>query len=181
MHSHLHLQPEEKISYTVRRHWIMLVKDAIGVVAIGLLPFFIFPFLFSIMGLGGLSTPVITFLTTAWLLIVWIMLFTIWTDYYLDLWVITDRRLIDVDQIGLFHRKVSTLRIERVQDATVRIPSFLATILGYGNVLVHTASGVKNISHMEGIPNPTAVQKIILERVDLMSDRYLPEEDELER
>ena len=177
MRGNVHLQPDEHPLLKVHRHWIMLLRDISGILIIGIIPFILFPFIFTQVGNGSMSTSFIIFSSSFWLLIIWMMLFTIWTDYYLDVWIITDRRIIDIDQISLFNRKVSTLRIERVQDATVRVPNFMATLFGYGNVLIHTASGAKNISHMEGIPNPSEVQKIILERVDLMSDRYLPEDD----
>ena len=44
-------------------------------------------------------------------------------DFYLDLWVITNDRIVDVEQFGLFSRTVSELDLFRIQDVTTDVHS----------------------------------------------------------
>ena len=44
--------------------------------------------------------------------------FRAWLDYYLDIWVITDERIVNIEQKGLFSREISTQQLYRIQDVT---------------------------------------------------------------
>jgi uncharacterized membrane protein YdbT with pleckstrin-like domain len=82
-------------------------------------------------------------------------------SYYLDVWIITTERIIDIEQHGLFHRAVSEIAVERVQNVTVETPGFLATMLGFGNVKIQTAGeGEFTIS---SVTECERAQRLILE------------------
>ena len=66
--------------------------------------------------------------------------FVLWTDYYLDVWLITTERLIDIQQRGLFDRTISELSLNNVQDVTIEIRGIIPTLLKFGNLKVQTAS-----------------------------------------
>lgn len=105
------------------------------------------------------------FLASVWTLLLWAKFFAIWTDYYLDVWIVTDRRIVNIDQKGLFHREVSTLRMERIQDVTLEIEGIIATVLGFGDVLVQTA-GETGEFVIKGVNNPEHIKRKILSHVD---------------
>jgi uncharacterized membrane protein YdbT with pleckstrin-like domain len=73
---------------------------------------------------------------------------------------LTDERLIDVEQIALFSRKVSTLSLDRVQDITTTEAGFLETFLGIGIVLVQTA-GESQEFRIYGVKDPNHVKDLI--------------------
>jgi len=100
----------------------------------------------------------------------WVALFTIWTNYYLDIWIVTDKRIINVDQISLFNREVTTLRIERVQDVTINTDGLLETLFKFGTIRVQSASATNKYSTIHGIKNPTFVKDAILENVDAATE-----------
>lgn len=184
----LHLQEGEHIDLKARKHWFILAGDSLGVVIIYLLPFLAWEFLFG----GGLSffssfsaesfgtiapetfrgaatlsidPALLLFLASAWTLFAWAWFFSIWTDYYLDIWIVTEHRIINIDQKGLFHREVSTLRTERIQDVTVEIAGIVATVLGFGNVHVQTA-GEHAEFVIRGVSRPEHVKRRILSHID---------------
>lgn len=64
----------------------------------------------------------------------------LWADYYLDVWIITTKRLIDIRQSSLFSRQISEFQIDRVQDVTIDIHGIIPTLLKFGNLRVETAS-----------------------------------------
>jgi uncharacterized membrane protein YdbT with pleckstrin-like domain len=70
---------------------------------------------------------------------IWITFFLIWIDYYFDVWIITDRRVVNIEQKGLFNRQVSELELLRIQDITTEVTGVIPTILNYGDVFIQTA------------------------------------------
>ncbi|MEK7488199.1 MAG: PH domain-containing protein, partial [Patescibacteria group bacterium] len=61
-----------------------------------------------------------------------------------DVWVLTNQRVIAIDQKGLFARTVSEFDLSRIQDITVEIHGIIPTVLNYGNLLARTASEHEN-------------------------------------
>jgi hypothetical protein len=83
-------------------------------------------------------------------------------DFYFDLLIVTDRRLVDIDQEQLFYRRVSELSLEEIEDVTSEIKGFLPTIFNYGTVIVETA-GARTDFVINNIRNPREVSVIILD------------------
>jgi signal transduction histidine kinase len=162
----IQIEPNEKVVFTLRKHWIILVRDTVGTIVLAALPFIlialvvrsdVLPFPFSI------SPALFTFSSALWLLIVWLSLAVIWTNYYLDFWILTDRRIFSVDQIGLFDRRVSTWNVEHIQEISVLVQNPVQAFLDYGTVEVETA-GPSDNAVMEGVPKPENVRTAILQQ-----------------
>lgn len=161
------LHPNEKVLLTIRRHWFVFLKEIIALIFAFLLPilFIIFSDFFYQEGGEIFSksqiTVVLTFLSFAWLLILWMIFFIIFTNYYLDVLIVTNQRIIDVEQIGLFARDIATAPLEAVQDIKIEILGIIATALNYGNLYLQTAASDKEIVIL-GIKNPEYVKKLIM-------------------
>lgn len=116
--------------------------------------------------LAGISSFVWYLLSIAytfWLLILWILLFIMWTNYYLDMLILTDKKVIRVEQNALFSREMSSFRLDRLQDITVEVNGIIATVLNFGTVYIETA-GEKEEFVMRGVGHPYEVKnKIFLE------------------
>jgi hypothetical protein len=135
----IELQSGEYIIKTLRKHWFLFVVEIAGLVLL-----FAIPFIFSVLpfSLPFVGTSTATFFGVLWLLIIWMRTFIVWTNYYLDIWVVTNMRLVDVEQVSLFNRRVSTLELENIEDITVRIEGFFESVIGYGTLSVQTAGMV---------------------------------------
>ncbi|MEK7535938.1 MAG: PH domain-containing protein [Patescibacteria group bacterium] len=161
----LPLEPGEKILMTFRRHWIVYFLDALVLFILFLLPYTIF----RLLGLGGSegiitnsSLHLATFFYTAWFILLWAYFFIVWTNAYLDAWIVTDRRIIDIEQQSLFHRTVSDFRIEKIQNIMVKEKGLIANMFGYGTIVVETA-GERIILEFDTIPHPYKVRDLISE------------------
>jgi membrane protein YdbS with pleckstrin-like domain len=75
--------------------------------------------------------------------------------------VITDQHIVDIDQLGLFNRVVSTLRLEEIQDISASVKGPLQTILQYGSIVIQTAGERENFV-FNYIPNPYELEHYIL-------------------
>lgn len=90
-------------------------------------------------------------------------------DYYLSLQIVTTDRVIDIDQKGLFKREVNELAIYNIQDVTHKQSGIIQTFLGFGPVILKTASAELGSTSensingfvFENCPEPVRVAGII--------------------
>lgn len=170
----IQLEQDERIISLVRRHWFYLLKEGAFVVLLSLLP--VLGYGMALLFIGDTSlissyAPHLFFLYSFWLLINWMMLASIWTDYYLDVWCITNKRIIRIDQISLFYRKTGSFRLERMQDINVEINGILATFLDYGTIHLQTASADYEEFKATYLPKPQELKALILRAADEQMDR----------
>lgn len=157
----IELKEKEKIIIALHRHWILLIGE---VVVISILLFT--PVIGSFLIIDFIEEKFNEFYYLFWfffslyLLLIYITFFIIWMDHYLDMWVVTDSRIIDIEHSGIFKREVSEFSLKNVQDVTIEIPGMIPSLLKYGNVIVQTA-GEKSFKVMQ-IPHPERVKDIII-------------------
>jgi hypothetical protein len=89
-------------------------------------------------------------------------LFLIWLFWYLNIQIITNIRLVDIDQVGLFSHVVSELHLENIEDVTSETNGILGTVFDYGNVFVQTAATVERFE-FSNVPNPAQIEKLLLD------------------
>mgnify|MGYP001597818222 FL=1 len=145
----------------LHRHWIVIgSKILVGLILI-LLPLFALPYFPAASALLGASQIILWFCFVIYLMAVAVILFIFWIDYYLDVWIITSERIVDINQRGLFNREVSEFMLDKVQDITVEIPNMLATMLKFGNIIIQTAG--ENSFSIKQIPNVYEAKNLILD------------------
>lgn len=166
----LNLDPDETVIFEVRKHWIVFASIAFGFLGSAFLPFIVFTLVkifashYLNFDLPGNDNALFLFFYTLWLLTLWILFFVDWTKYYLDVWYVTEKRIIAIDQKNVFHREISNLRFDKIQDITVGIRGFIPTLLDFGNVRVQTASEDNREFVMDTVRHPGNVRKVIFGR-----------------
>ncbi|MCF7815651.1 MAG: PH domain-containing protein [Candidatus Pacebacteria bacterium] len=174
----IQLETNEKILIQVRKHWFILLVQLLSVLFISVIPFVLY---FTLLATAEtLSSflleyvPVFVTLGTAWLLVMWMALFNVWTNYYLDVWTITTKRLIAVDQRGLFYRNTGSFRLERLQDINISIRGIIATFLNFGDLEAQTASEDREFV-ARNIPHPRELKALILDATDKTTYGAIPD------
>ncbi len=163
----IHIEEGEHIILTVRKHWLILLRDSLGTLVVAVAPFV----LFGMVSFAGfvpvveLANPYVVFATALWILLIWMTLAIIWTNYYLDIWILTDRRIFIIEQVGLFDRRVSTWGLERIQQITVEHQNVVEFMFGYGTLTVQTAGLSDHDLSTPGIPRPERVRTKILHQI----------------
>ncbi len=167
----LKLESAEKVLRVVRKHWFILFLHTASIVFGGLAPLLFIGYILVsdlnthlIPSMDLYYRPII-FFSTAWVFIIWMVLFGSWTDYYLDMWLITNKRVIAIDQRGFFNRSVASFRLERLQDITVDIRGIIPTLLDFGTVKADTASH-SDVFVIRGAPHPREIKSLIQEHAD---------------
>lgn len=157
-------QDGERVMLLLRRHPFVFFVISVYFVLLALLPAGL-RLLFPSAVLAVLETTawggVMSLAVSAYYLFVWLFFSFAWVDYYLDLWIVTDERIVSVEQVGLFHRVIAEQRLIRVQDVTSEVKGIFPTFLHYGQVFVQTA-GERERFVFEQVPEPDLVKKVVL-------------------
>lgn len=161
------LEQDEDVILEVRKHWFVLVSETFAFIVLALAPFFLlwasaFLKISSAINIAGNTALLILFAWATWYLVLWIGFFMRWTSFFLDVLVLTNKRVIYVNQIGLFSRRISTSRIDRIQDVTGEIHGLIPTFFNFGTITIQTAAEEEEF-HIAGIPDPYSVKEEILE------------------
>jgi membrane protein YdbS with pleckstrin-like domain len=142
------LEQQEQILKVVRRHWFLMLSVTVMLLALALAPIFLYDFLTAQFlpldqSLRGFLVSFVAdfgaFIYSIWLLVLWVMFFIEWTDYYLDMLVITNKRIIDVEQKGFFNREVTSFPYDQIQDITVDTVGVVKTLLKFSDIHIQTA------------------------------------------
>ena len=89
--------------------------------------------------------------------------------WYWNAFVITNQRIMDIDQQGFFERMVSVAPLERIQDVSYAIRGFWGTVFRFGMLGIQTAGTATNLE-LQHVYDPKEVHHLITE---LMAARML--------
>lgn len=158
------LEPGEEVLMEVRRHMFIFYAQIVILVVFFFIPLIASPFVVSFVDKftgEGTGPLVFGFFFALWLLGLLMVFIYRWTDYYLDVWVITNKRIFDINQKGFFSRTVSACRIEKLQDVAIEVNGVLATFFKFGTVHIHTA-GESHDFTIRDAANPLDVKNTIM-------------------
>ncbi|MDP4000315.1 MAG: PH domain-containing protein [bacterium] len=132
---------DEEIVRVWRHHPVTLVPPAFRVLAFALIPLV----LLLITGFAIFGSP--------WLFGLFVVIVALvvtyaayeWVSWWGDVYILTNYRIIDVEQRGFFHRNFAETTLDKIQDISHEISGFLPTVFDFGTVLVQTAGSLANI------------------------------------
>jgi uncharacterized membrane protein YdbT with pleckstrin-like domain len=137
------LRENEKIMMTLHRHWVILVFHFLYFIALFLTTWIMLRYQWIITDIVGGS------LYWAGICLYWILFLTFivvdWINDELDLFIITDVRIISIEQISVLSRNVTECQLDRVQEVNAHTSGIFQTIFGYGDVHIHTWSEASNM------------------------------------
>ncbi|MFA6973247.1 MAG: PH domain-containing protein [Parcubacteria group bacterium] len=153
----------EQILLVTRRHWFNILGSlfSIFLMVLALIGgYAVLPWLFPALNQPAFQ-GLFLFLGNFFAMIIWILFFLVWIDYYFDVWIITNKRIVDVQQKALFSREVSELELEKIQDITTEVLGVIPTFLNYGDVKIQTAGEQARFA-FEEVPDPYAIKDLIM-------------------
>lgn len=154
---------DERIMRIIHRHWFNIVIQFIPIfVVLGImfLSIVLYPYIF-IGFIDENARMFFYFLQTLFVLLMWIYGFVVWFDYYLDIWIMTTERIVNVEQKGLFSRQVSELKYRMIQDVSTDVKGFFPTVLNFGDITVQTAAEQSRFM-FRSVGNPYEIKSQIM-------------------
>jgi hypothetical protein len=83
-------------------------------------------------------------------------------NWYFNIYIVTDRRIVDMDFFQLLYKKVSSAHLENIEDITFTIGGVSQVLFHYGDIHIQTAGTENNFEFLK-VPNPNVVKQIIEE------------------
>jgi len=144
----------------LRRHPVTQLSK-ISIVLVGLFfPILMFasPLLQFMPGNFKLATVI------SWYLILSGFALESFLTWFFNVFIITNRRVIDVDFYSMVHKDISSAKLESIQDMSVVTAGVFASLIDFGTLYVQTAGQNPKIE-FEDIPHPSKVTKILNELI----------------
>ena len=154
----------EDIVMVIHRHWFNILEKMSLVFFMILILFasaVYLPYFFPIFSFPT-ANYLFIFLETFFAMVTWMIFFLIWIDYYFDVWIITNLRIVNIEQNGLFNRTVSEMDFGRIQDVTTEVAGIIPTFLNYGDVQVQTAAETERFLFRQ-VPSPYEIKDQIMQ------------------
>ncbi len=154
-------EAEETVILFLRQHLIVLLWPFLLLVLLILTPVVLLPLLFQFVTLP-FTIPVnyIVVGMAFWYVMTFgfgLMNFLRW---FFNIYIVTDKRIVDIDFLHLLYKEFSEARLERIQDISYRSGGIFAAFFDYGDVDVQTAAEVPNIEFV-AVPEPAQVVETI--------------------
>lgn len=155
-------KPYEKVVLEIRRHNVTLIPSIIAfILALVALPLLYFTGA-SLAVFQIVWSPLYTLLASAYYIIIIVFFYVHCMDFYLDVLILTNDRLIDVDQHSLFSRTISEMDLFQVQDVSTDIKGVFPTMFNYGTVHIQNASLQTKFTITQA-RNPDKLREVILD------------------
>ncbi|HPN67738.1 MAG TPA: PH domain-containing protein [bacterium] len=180
-------QSDERVCLFLRRYWVSFLLSLFVVVLMVILPIIMLGFFgllnFHLQDLlitlfKGIDSnyPEIrakqmeVFMFSAYYFFVASYFLILWLDYYFDITIVTNERLIDIQQSGLFNRSVSELYLQQIQDVSGKQKGFMQNVFNYGDVLIQTA-GEKTLFVVDHVYNCYQVARQVIDLQEALFEK----------
>lgn len=141
----------------VRRHWIIYVFLGVNMAIAIILSIIAIIFIWNTLWCYFL-------LTVFWLFIA-VFMYIKWLDHELDMYVITNNRIIGIEQIGFLNRSLWECNLWQVQDVKSNTKWLLSNIFDFWTLTIQTAWNSTNLI-MDYAPNVIQTARKILNIAD---------------
>lgn len=146
-------RPDEEVVLVRRRHPWVLFKA--GIITLVILVIIFITFL-----IWGASLNSIIVLIAGLVILIFYLLGRFFV-YNSDIYILTNQRIINIDQGGFFMRRVSEAELTNIQNVTYEIKGPIKSMLNFGEIIVQTAGNAPGLT-LKNVENPHFVQEKIV-------------------
>jgi hypothetical protein len=136
----------EEVQLVFRKHIITMWRGVFGLLffgIVGFVPLVIVPDNSSLVfvGVGGVVLGSL-------------VLFYHWIGWYFTVYIVTNQRVRQNVQKGLFKKSVVDVGIDKIQSAFVEVNGVVGSLIGFGTIILHTQVGdlvINKVSQAEKV------------------------------
>lgn len=157
------LKKGEKIELIIRRHWIVFVMLWLFLLVWVIISII----LYTLLGFNFLSNM----LNIVFWLFFSLFMYIQWLNHELDMYIVSNNRVIWVDQVSFLNRKVSECNLWQVQEVNSKTSWLFANIFNYWTISIQTAWSQTTLK-MDFAPDSIQGARKILNIVDDYRDSH---------
>lgn len=175
----IHQKSYEHIVFKIRRHFITFFPTIILFIFLIFIPpvlQLLLTALFPTLLDGEVLHILLIFFASVYYLSILLFFYTEFIGFYLDLLVITNDRIIHINQHSLFSRTISEMDLYQTQDVISEVNGFFPSLFKYGDLTIQNASAVTKF-HSYNVPRPDKLRSVILDLAN--EDRKFHSEETL--
>lgn len=154
------LEQGEKIILLVRRHFATNILWILELIAIALVPIIFVPLLPAFFPFINISLASEIAFLALYYLAVFAFLLINFTDWYFNVSLVTNQRVIDLDISGILTREVAETKLELIADVSYDQIGTIASFFNYGNILIQTAAEQQRFEFNQA-PQPAKILHIL--------------------
>lgn len=150
-------EDDEILELFLRHHFVTNIPWMVAAVILVFMPI-LWPFLRPVFGtiIPQFPTDVKFSLGIIWYLLVLAFIIERMVHWYFNIYIITSKRLIDVDFINLMYRNITEVSLGDVQSARSKISGIVGSLFNFGDVTIESAAKGQVIDFLD-IPRPDFV------------------------
>lgn len=150
----------EEIILVLRKHPITQIPWVLSAIGVAFLPL-----LLGMIGFLDFLPPNFQFagLVLCYMLLVGFIIEK-FLQWFFNVYIITDERIIDVDFVSLIYKNISSAKIEKIEDVTATTGGALQSVVNFGTIKIQTAAE-KNEFEFEEVPQPAKVSRLLNELI----------------
>jgi len=144
---------QEQVLLLLRQSLVTQGKYVIITIVLILLPL-----LFNYVGLLTFLPERFQFVAAlGWYMLIIGYVLEVFLDWFYNVYIVTDERIIDVDFSSLLYKSVSYAKIDLIQDISATTTGALGAIFDFGSVKIETAGAAQNLFEFTNVPHPSKV------------------------
>lgn len=158
-------EPDEDVILFMRQHLVTTVPWVIASIVFIFAPSVIIPFLFAFLRLPvAIPASYIVIGTLFWYLATAGFIIVNFLQWYFNIYIVTNHRIVDIDFVQLLFKKFSEARLSKIQDVSYQTSGVFAAVFNFGDVHIQTAGELPEFE-FSSVPNPDRVVTTISELV----------------
>jgi len=159
----------EIVSLVIIKHWIIYLRMLKQFLIFAMVPFLGILFFTA-------DTPInikyiVYLFCLVYLSYFFLVLFVHWLDETLDIVIVTNQRVISIEQVNLFQNTASETNLTMIQDVKARKQGILGGLLHFGSLEIQTAAE-KIEFRIQDVGKPFTKAKAILNARDIFVKKY---------
>ena len=148
----------EEVIMIVFKHWYVAIMPMLKALGIILLSLFVPVVL-------GLSFYIFNYTISTVIYIIWMLfwvgyIFYAYFNWIQDKYIVTNERVVNIDQRGAFSKTVLETEIDKIQNIVHSTKGMFATMLNFGTVTIQTTT---NELILDYVPNPVYIKEEIMQ------------------
>jgi len=151
--------PDEKILYVFRQSFLVNIPWLFFSIVLCFAPFLILPLVPNFINPGFKFSS-----TLFWYLIVFGYGLQNFLNWFFNVYIISNKKIVDVDFQGILYKKISEAPLKSIEDVTSTVKGIVGVVFNIGNVYIQTAAENREFE-FDFLDNPSKVRDIISDLV----------------